>query len=81
MTKSHPLRFTSEQMEYFRERARKYLKSKKCSPVTLSKKLFRGSASTLPGILEGSISPQFKNMVEADEALSALLSAQIEAAQ
>jgi len=80
MPNSHILRFTSAQMDHFRTRVTDYLEKNGGSSVTLSKKLFRGNAATLPGILAGDVSPQFKNMVMADEALTSLVEAALEQA-
>lgn len=59
-------------LQDFLERAQRYAQEEKRSLATVSKRLF-STARTLPGMVEGDVSPRLETLIEADQKLRALM--------
>lgn len=68
----HHKKSMSFDLQDFLERAQRYAQDQNRSLATVSKRLF-STARTLPGMVDGNVSPKLNTLIEADQKLRALM--------
>lgn len=68
----HHKEIMSFDLQDFLERAQRYAQDENRSLATVSKRLF-STARTLPGMVDGDVSPKLSTLMEADARLRALM--------